>query len=486
METIRDITESVRNGKRTASERIREALSRIESLNPQAGAFLEFVDTEAANAAAAVGAARDAEQPLSGVAVAIKDNICATRGKTTCGSRMLANFRSPFDATAVRRLQSAGAIVVGKTNLDEFAMGGSTENSAFHQTVNPWDASRVPGGSSGGSAAAVALGMVPVALGSDTGGSIRQPAGFCGVIGLKPTYGRVSRYGLVAYGSSLDQIGPITRTVEDAARVLAVIAGHDPCDATSSREAVPDYISQLTDEKIDAHGKSLRIGVARGQFASGVQPAVIAAIEAAIAEFEKLGATIVDIDLPHAGHGVAAYYLIATAEAASNLARFDGVHYGKRTAQSGDIVDLYSRSRDETLGAEVKRRIMLGTFALSEGYDAGYYDKASRIRRLLQNDYLSAFESVDLILGPVSPTTAFKIGEKSDDPLQMYLADQFTVAANLTGLPAISVPGGYDEAGLPIGVQLTAPAFRELALLQGARLFERATDWISKKSPPGI
>lgn len=484
MQTIFEIRDALQSGTLQAGDVVAECLQAIRAQDERVGAFLQVYEESAKAAAAAIEGSSDEDQPLAGIPVALKDNICESVGTTTCGSRMLRDYRSPYEATVVSRLREAGAIIIGKTNLDEFAMGGSTENSALAETNNPWDRDRVPGGSSGGSAAAVAAGMVPVALGSDTGGSIRQPASFCGVVGLKPTYGRVSRYGLVAFGSSLDQIGPLTRTVADAALVLQIIAGHDFQDGTSAAVEVPDYVAAIADSQLAAQS-TLRIGVPRDQLGDGVAPDVVKAIEAALQELERRGATLVDVELPHVTHGIAAYYLIATAEAASNLARFDGVHFGHRTEKQGDIITLYSESRDEALGDEVMRRIMLGTFALSEGYDAGYYDKASRIRRLLQQDFANAFEQVDAIAGPTCPTTAFRRGEKSADPLQMYLADQFTVAANLTGLPALSVPCGHDRDGLPIGLQLTAPAFAESLLLQVARRYERETNWVDQNKPVG-
>jgi aspartyl-tRNA(Asn)/glutamyl-tRNA(Gln) amidotransferase subunit A len=404
--------------------------------------------------------------------------MCTSFGATTCGSRILEHFHAPYDATAITKLLAADAILIGKTNMDEFAMGSSTENSGLKQTVNPWAPDRVPGGSSGGSAAAVAARFCSVSLGSDTGGSIRQPASFCGVVGLKPTYGRVSRYGLVAYGSSLDQIGPVGRTVADTALVMNVIAGHDPSDSTSVDESVApvlDYLSELNEPV-----SGLKLGVVPA-FNTGAEPAVQAALNTAIDVYRQAGAEIVEVDLPHFDYAIAAYYVIATAEASSNLARYDGVHYGHRTANPADYIEVYSKSREEALGQEVKRRIMLGTYALSSGYYDAYYLKALKVRNLIRGDLVRAFEQCDAIVMPVAPTTAFKIGEKTDDPLKMYLSDIYTISANLAGIPGISVPCGLDENNLPIGLQVLVPAFSEAKLLRIARMFEAATDWHTKK-----
>jgi len=415
--------------------------------------------------------------PLAGVPIAVKDNICTAFGHTTCASKILAKYESPYNAGVVERIEAAGGVIVGKTNLDEFAMGSSTENSGVAPTRNPWNLDCVPGGSSGGSAAAVAARLVPLALGSDTGGSIRQPAALCGVVGLKGTYGRVSRYGLVAYGSSLDQIGPLATCCEDAAVLMGVLAGRDSRDSTSVEQAVPDYRAALADSALAALAPHLRIGVPQEYFGDGLGAETRAAVEAALAVYRGLGATLVNVSLPHARFAIATYYLVATAEASSNLARYDGVHYGHRTPRPRDIFDLYSSSRDEGLGAEVKRRIMLGTFALSAGYYDAYYNKALRVRRLIKDDFDRAFEQCDVIAGPTSPTPAFRLGEKLSDPLQMYLADIYTIAANLVGVPAMSIPCGFGDGGLPIGLQLMTPLFGETVLLQSARLYERATDW---------
>jgi aspartyl-tRNA(Asn)/glutamyl-tRNA(Gln) amidotransferase subunit A len=394
---------------------------------------------------------------------------------------MLENYRSPFDATAIQRIEAAGGVIVGKTNLDEFAMGSSTENSGFFSTRNPWDPQRVPGGSSGGSAVAVAAGMVPLALGSDTGGSVRQPAAFCGVVGLKPTYGRVSRYGLVAYGSSLDQIGLMAANVEDAALLLGVISGHDALDSTSLDRPVPDYRAELSDEKLAERVSGLKIGVPNEYLIEGLDDEVRAAVEAALDVYRHSGVEMVELSLPHTRYGIASYYLTAMAECSSNLARYDGVHYGHRAVGPEDIVDLYSSSRSEGFGAEVKRRIMLGTFALSAGYYDAYYGKAAQVRRLIKEDFDRAFEQVDLLACPTTPTPAFRFGEKLDDPLQMYLADVYTSAANLAGVPAVSIPCGFSVGGLPIGLQLLRPACGETLVLQAARLYEQQTPWHARR-----
>jgi aspartyl-tRNA(Asn)/glutamyl-tRNA(Gln) amidotransferase subunit A len=415
---------------------------------------------------------------LGGVPVAVKDVLCTTFGATTCASKILENFHSPYNATVVEKLLLADAVIVGKTNMDEFAMGSSTENSGLKQTVNPWDTSRVPGGSSGGSTAAVAAGLCFAALGSDTGGSIRQPASLCGVVGLKPTYGRVSRFGLVAYGSSLDQIGPITRTVGDCALMMNVIAGHDEKDSTSVSESVAPVCDYL--EKLDEPINKLKIGVVP-ELNAGSDSDVQKAISKAIEVYKKLGAEIIEIEMPHFDYAIAAYYVIATAEASSNLARYDGVHYGHRTTRAADYIEVYTKSRAEGFGKEVKRRIMLGTYALSSGYYDAYYLKALKVRNLIRSDFTKAFERCDCIMMPVSPTTAFKIGEKVDDPLKMYLSDIYTIAVNLAGIPGISIPCGFDSDNLPIGLQILSPAFSEGKLLRIARMFEKETDWHKKK-----
>ena len=477
---------AVASGELKATQVCDQALRQIEALDPRLRAFTDLTAEHARRRARQIDADVAAGKlvgPLAGVPIAVKDNICTSFGRTTCGSKMLQGYHSPYDATVVRRLEDAGAVIVGKTNLDEFAMGSSTENSAFEPTRNPWDPECVPGGSSGGSAVAVAAGMTPLALGSDTGGSIRQPASFCGVVGLKPSYGRVSRYGLVAYGSSLDQIGPIARTVTDAALVLGVIGGKDPQDSTSIEQPVDNYVAQLSDEKLDERLTGLRIGVPKEYFGEGLDVDVRAAVEAAIDVYRKLGVRLVEVSLPHSPYCVAVYYLIATAECSSNLARYDGVHYGHRAADAREIVDLYSSSRAEGFGAEVKRRIMLGTFALSAGYYDAYYSQALKARQLIRQDFERAFEQAEVLACPTAPTPAFRFGEKLDDPLQMYLADVYTIAANLAGIPGVSIPCGFSTGGLPTGLQLLAPLFGETLLLQTARIFERETDWHTRQPP---
>ena len=484
--TARQTRDAVRTKQTSVAEVVDALLARIRRLDgceaggTALGAFLTVDEARVRARAAALDAAHAtlAGQPLFGVPVAVKDNI-VTRGlRTTAASRLLERFVSPYDATAVARLEAAGAVVLGKTNCDEFAMGSSTENSALGETRNPWAQDRIPGGSSGGSAVAVAAGLAPVALGSDTGGSIRQPAALCGVVGFKPTYGRVSRYGLIAFGSSLDQIGPFARSVQDAADLFALLAGPDPADATTSHAPVPDVGT------LDATGSrplaGRRIGVPRALLGDGVDSAVQAAIEAALAELERLGAALVDVALPHASAAIPVYYLVATAEASANLARYDGVRYTTRArlAPGDDLATLYERTRGEGFGAEVKRRIMLGTYVLSAGYYEAYYLKAQQVRTLIRRDYEAAFAAdVDALAMPTCPTPAFRLGERSGDPLQMYLADVFTVSANLTGLPAISVPCGFSPDRLPIGLQLTGRAFDEAGLLSIAHAYEQATGW---------
>jgi aspartyl-tRNA(Asn)/glutamyl-tRNA(Gln) amidotransferase subunit A len=478
------IAADVATGRRAAVDVCNQALARIEACDPQVRAFLEVAREHALERAARVDADRAAGRPLgplAGVPVAVKDNICTAFGHTTCGSKILVGYVSPYDATAVERIEAAGGIIVGKTNLDEFGMGSSTENSGFFPTGNPWKADCVPGGSSGGSAAAVAAGMVPVALGSDTGGSIRQPASLCGTVGLKPTYGRVSRYGLVAYASSLDQIGVLAGCVEDAALMLTVISGRDPRDSTSVDRPVPDYRAALTETRLTQLAGRLRIGVAEEYFGPGLDEQTRAAVEAALDLYRRLGAATVRVSLPHCPYAIAAYYLVATAEASSNLARFAGVHYGCRAADPTDLIDLYSASRSAGFGPEVKRRIMLGTFALSAGYYDAYYDKALRVRRLIKADFDRALAECDVLAGPTSPTPAFRLGEKLADPLAMYLADIYTIAVNLAGIPALAVPCGFTDDGRPIGLQLMGPVFAENILLQAARLYERQTDWHTRR-----
>jgi len=475
--SARELARQIAGGETTALATCEAHLERIKALEPALSAF----NTVTAELALERARALDARQqsgaplgPLHGVPVALKDNMCTLGVPTTASSRILRGYVPPYNATVVARLEAAGVIMVGKTNLDEFAMGSSTENSALGPTRNPWDVSRTPGGSSGGSAAAVASRMVPLALGSDTGGSIRQPAALCGVVGLKPSYGRVSRYGLMAFASSLDQIGPFAHTVADAALAFQAIGGHDGCDATSSAEAMPELLSTLTGDV-----KGLRIGVPRAFLGEGVDAPVLAAFEAAMQTLAARGATLVDIGLPHAGYGIPVYYLIATAEASSNLARYDGVRYGHRTKVEKDdtLLTMYERSRDEGFGAEVKRRIMLGTYVLSAGYYDAYYLKAQQVRTLLRRDFEQVFAGVDVVATPTTPTPAFKLGEKTSDPIQMYLNDIFTVSANLTGLPAISVPCGFSPDRLPIGLQLTGRMFDEATLLRAADAYQRDTSF---------
>jgi aspartyl-tRNA(Asn)/glutamyl-tRNA(Gln) amidotransferase subunit A len=454
-------------------------LQAIQARDGRVRAFLS-VDGEGTLAQArAVDAKRKAGQPLgklAGLPVAIKDVLCTRGQRTTCGSKMLANYVPPYDAHVIARLRAADALLIGKTNMDEFAMGSSTENSAFQITRNPWDLERIPGGSSGGSAAAVAADLAPLALGSDTGGSIRQPAGLCGIVGLKPTYGRVSRSGLIAYGSSLDQVGPFAHDVHGAALLLEVIAGHDCRDSTSVNRPVPAYAATLDDPV-----RSLTIGVAREFWGEGIDAEVEQAVRAALKVYEGGGAIVKEISLPHSSYCVATYYLVATAEASSNLARYDGVHYGHRATEYDGLADMVSKSRGEGFGAEVKRRIMLGTYALSSGYIDAYYLKALKVRRLIKSDFDKAFAGCDVIVGPTTPTPAFKIGEKADDPLAMYLSDIYTIGANLAGLPAASIPCGFTKAGLPIGLHIIAPPFAEETLLRVARMYERATDWHTRR-----
>ncbi len=466
-----DIQAAVASRSRSAEDVCEEALTRIARLDPSIRAFVHVSAEGARSMAAEAGRATDPAVPLLGVPIAVKDNLCINGMPATAGSRLLKGYCPPYTATAIARLQRAGAIVVGKTNCDEFAMGSSTEHSAFGATRNPWDLTRTPGGSSGGSAAAVAAGLVPIALGSDTGGSVRQPASLCGVVGLKPTYGRVSRYGLIAFASSLDQIGPFARSVRDAATVLRVIAGPDPLDATTANVAVPDYARALTGEV-----KGLRIGVPRHLVADGVDADVARTFEAAIGELRQAGASIVDVELPHASLGVAVYYLVANAEASSNLGRYDGVRYGVR-AEAGTMSELYERTR-ALFGAEAKRRIMIGTYVLSAGYYDAYYVKAQQVRTIIRRAYDAALTAVDTIALPTSPTPAFSLGERTGDPLKMYLSDVFTVAANLAGLPAISVPCGFSDNGLPIGLQLVGRAFDEGTILRVGDAYEKRTPWV--------
>ncbi len=448
---------------------IENVRQRIAACDPQVGAVLQVLPERDGNPQTG---------PLAGRPVLVKDNICTRAGATTCGSRMLEKFTSPYAATVIEKLESAGAVIVGKTNMDEFAMGSSTEHSALQETRNPWDLDCVPGGSSGGAAAAIAARLADYALGSDTGGSIRQPAAFCGVCGLKPTYGRVSRYGLVAFASSLDQIGPLARDARGLAELLSVIAGKDERDSTSVDEPVPDYVAEM-----ERSLTPLRVGLPREYFGEGLNDEVRASVEAAVEQFKKLGAEVREIDLPHTQYVIACYYLICTAEASSNLARFDGVRYGHRTSQPENYMDVYFKSRAEGFGAEVKRRIMLGTYALSSGYYDQYYAKALKVRTLIRRDFENAFNDCDLILSPTTPSPAFKRGDKSASPLEMYLGDIYTTAANLAGIPALSIPCGFTQAKLPIGLQMMGPLFSEGRLLNAAHHYQQVTNYHEQKPP---
>jgi aspartyl-tRNA(Asn)/glutamyl-tRNA(Gln) amidotransferase subunit A len=475
----------LRRGEVSARDLTEAALARLQAVEPQVHAFLEVCAERALADADRVDAARAAGEelpPLAGIPVAIKDNLCTRGIRTTCSSRMLEHFVPPYESTVTERLWKAGAVLIGKTNLDEFAMGSSTETSAFGPTRNPWDPTRVPGGSSGGSAAAVASGACQVSLGSDTGGSIRQPASFCGVVGLKPTYGRVSRWGLVAFASSLDQVGPFSGTVADAAEVLQVIAGEDPRDATCLKAPVPDYLAQ-----IDQPLAGLRVGLIQECFLEeGLDGRVKASVLAAAQVLASLGCELVDVSCPRFDDGIATYYVIAPSEASANLARYDGVKYGLRSEASGsadNLAAMTALTRAEGFGDEVKRRILIGTYALSAGYVDAYYKKAQRVRTLIRQDFDRAFERVDVLLSPTSPTTAFRFGAHTDDPLAMYLADLLTIPANLAGLPAISVPCGFDDQGLPIGLQLVAGVLEEGKLLRVAHQYERAAAVMQTRPP---
>ena len=475
--SIADLQSLLRRREVSAREVIDALRSRIEAVDGKIGAYLSL-DMDAA--------AREAEKanvdlPLGGVPLAIKDIINVMGQPCTCGSKILNGYRATYDATVIQKLRAAGAIPFGKTNLDEFAMGSSTENSAIKLTRNPWDLSRVPGGSSGGSAAAVAADVAFGALGSDTGGSIRQPAALSGVVGFKPTYGRVSRFGLVAFASSLDQIGPLTKTVCDSALIMNAIAGHDPQDSTSLNEPVPDYVAKLGNDL-----RGVRLGLPKEYMTEGIDSQVKAAINAAVEQMNSLGAEIVEVSLPHTDYAVAVYYILATAEASANLARFDGVRYGYRAENPKDILDLYGRTREEGFGPEVKRRVVLGTYVLSSGYYDAYYLRAQKVRELIRQDFAKAFENIDALISPTSPVPAFKLGERTADPLQMYLADIFTIAANLAGICGISLPCGFAEVDghrLPIGLQLLGKPLDEARIFQIAHAYEQSTDW-HKARPP--
>jgi aspartyl-tRNA(Asn)/glutamyl-tRNA(Gln) amidotransferase subunit A len=471
------LREAIRRGALTAETACQAALDRVAAVDPVLHAFQSISAEQALARARALDQAGRPTGPLHGVPIALKDNLTVRGAVTTAGSRVLERYVPPYTATAVERLEDAGAVIIGKTVCDEFSMGSSTENSAFGPSRNPWSTDRVPGGSSGGSAVAVAAGMTPIALGSDTGGSIRQPASLCGIVGLKPTYGRVSRYGLIAFASSLDQIGPFARTVADAALALQVVSGPDRRDATAADRDVPDYPAALTGEI-----RGLRVGVPRDLLGDGVDADVLAAFEESLRTLKDLGATMTEIDLPHSRLAIPVYYLVATAEASSNLARYDGVRYGRRaTAETLD--EMYDRTRSTGFGAEVKRRIMLGTYVLSAGYYDAYYRKAQQVRTLIRGDFDRALERVDAVAVPTSPTPAWRIGERVDHPLQVYLGDVFTVSAPLAGLPAISVPCGFTREALPVGLQLTGRAWAETTLLRLAHAYEQATPW-SRRVPP--
>lgn len=478
--TMHEALDTLRRGDITSVALTRAVLERILAVDNTLQAYLTLTPEAALEQAAAADALRaeGKDAPLLGIPIALKDNISTQGIETTAGSKILEGYVPPFDATIVRKLKAAGAVILGKTNLDEFAMGSSTENSAFFPTRNPWDVTRVPGGSSGGSASAVAAGEALAAIGTDTGGSVRQPAALCGVVGVRPTYGRCSRYGLVAFASSLDQAGPLTRDVTDAALMLQVMAGHDPLDGTTWPEPVPDYVAALSRDV-----KGLRIGVPREYFAEGLQPDVERAVREALQTFVELGAELVDVHLPHTDYALSTYYLVAPAEASANLARFDGVRYGYRAEGNFETIgNLYAQTRGAGFGPEVLRRIMLGTYALSAGYYDAYYLKAQKVRTLIKDDFDTAFTNdagcgVDLIAGPTSPVTAFHLGERTADPLQMYLADIFTLSQALAGIPAISLPCGFDADGLPVGLHLAAPALQEARMFHAAFAYEQATEW---------
>ncbi len=478
--SLRALSDKLAAREISSVELTRAYLARIDAHNAAVNAYIT-VDPEASLAQAEAADKRIAKgdaQPLTGIPIAHKDIWCARDWRTTCGSRMLENFRAPYDAHVIQRFNDSGAVNLGKTNMDEFAMGSSNETSWFGPVRNPWDQQRVPGGSSGGSAAAVAAAMAPAATGTDTGGSIRQPASLCGISGLKPTYGLVSRYGMIAFASSLDQGGPLARSAEDLALLLDVMVGFDPRDSTSLERPEEDYSRML-----DAPLSGLRIGLPREYFSEGISDEVRAAVETAIDEYRKLGATTVEVGLPASELSVPAYYVIAPAEASSNLSRYDGVRYGFRAEEYTDLLDMYCKTRAQGFGAEVKRRILIGTYVLSHGYYDAYYLKAQRIRRLIARDCAQAFEQCDVIMSPTSPSTAFGIGDRTTDPVQMYLSDIFTIAANLAGLPGMSIPCGIDSAGLPIGLQLIGNYFSEARMLNTAHLFQTNTDWHTRKSP---
>ncbi|MGB3495239.1 MAG: Asp-tRNA(Asn)/Glu-tRNA(Gln) amidotransferase subunit GatA [Elainellaceae cyanobacterium] len=480
MASIRELHEQLTSKERTAVEIAQEALDRIEALEPKLHSFLHVTAEKALEQARQVDAqiaAGDEIGMLAGIPIGIKDNLCTQGIPTTCASRILENFVPPYESTVTQKIAAAGSVMVGKTNLDEFAMGGSTENSAFGLTSNPWDLNCVPGGSSGGSAAAVAAGECPIALGSDTGGSIRQPASFCGVVGMKPTYGLVSRYGLVAFASSLDQIGPFAQTVEDAAILLGAIAGYDPRDSTSLKVEIPDYTKALKPDL----PKGTKVGIIKETFGEGLDAEVEKAVMAAVEQFKSMGAEVKEITCPQFRYGLPTYYIIAPSEASANLARYDGVKYGFRKEQAEDLMQMYTRTRSEGFGPEVKRRIMIGTYALSAGYYDAYYLKAQKVRTLIKQDFEKAFEDVDVLVCPTAPTPAFQAGTKSDDPLSMYLLDLMTIPVNLAGLPGLSLPCGFSKAGLPIGLQIIGNVLQEEKVLRVAYAYEQATTWHNQK-----
>lgn len=481
--TISELTAKLRSGEASSREATQACLDRIAAVDDKVNAFISHNAEDALAQADAADAARKdgAEKPLLGVPIAVKDVLAVKGQPLNCGSKILGDFVSPYNATAVQELKDAGAVVFGRLNMDEFAMGSSTENSAFGVTKTPWDLDRVAGGSSGGSGAAVAADEVIATLGTDTGGSIRQPASFCGCVGIKPTYGRVSRYGLVAFASSLDQVGPMTKDVRDAATLLEILCGHDKLDSTSIPESAPQLSANL-----DGDIEGMRVGLPKEYFIEGLDPQVKAAVEAAVKQLEELGAEIVEISLPHTDYAIATYYIVANAEASANLARFDGVRYGARVQPEADdpnpVFNLYARTRGQGFGAEVKRRVIMGTYVLSSGYYDAYYLRAQKVRTLIRQDFLNAFEKVDAIVSPTSPVLPFKVGEKADDPLQMYLADIFTISCNLAGICGISVPCGFSEnPKLPIGLQLFGKPLGEEAILRIAHAYEQATDWRSQK-----
>ncbi len=478
--TIHDLHDMLKAGETTASAVTESVLNRIKAVDDKVKAYISVTeDTAYRQAEEADRHIKSGKSfsPLLGIPIAVKDNMCTDGIKTTCASAILKDFVPPYDATVVQRLKQAGYVLCGKPNMDEFAMGSSTENSGFFVTKNPWNLERIPGGSSGGSAAAVAAGECIASLGSDTGGSIRQPAACCGVVGLKPTYGRVSRYGLVAFASSLDQIGPITKDVTDAALMMNVIAGHDSKDSTSANVSVPDFVQPLRKDV-----KGLKIGMPKEYFIDGMDPEVEKAVREAVKTLKGLGATVSEVSLPHSEYAIATYYILATSEASSNLARYDGVKYGFRTSTPKDLLDMYMKSRDHGFGAEVKRRIMLGTYALSAGYYEAYYKKGQQARTLIKRDFEEAFKTVDVLVTPTAPTAAFKIGEKTTDPLQMYLSDIFTISVNLAGIPGMSIPCGFTSEKLPIGLQLLGKHFDEASILHAAYAYEQATDWHKQRA----